>query len=158
MVDLSLSDVHGITLATSGKYCCDNIKITPDNSENIKAENIKKGVSILGIIGTLESGSSFEVNETVIASQCTNMFDSFNSIISETRDSKYTYICWLKNKKITEIDTNNQFMFAFSNSLLSGGWRYRNGGLSLGTITTNYDGIVNIGDVFGWTKVINQYV
>lgn len=158
MIDLSLSDVHGITLATSGKYCCDNIKITPDNSENIKAENIKKGVSILGIIGTLESGSSFEVNETVIASQCTNLFDSFNSIISETRDSKYTYICWLKNKKITEIDTNNQFMFAFSNSLVNAGCRYRNGSLNLGSIAIGYDGIVNIGDVFGWTKVINQYV
>lgn len=42
------------TLSTSGKYMTSDIVVSGDS--NLLAENIKKGVSIFGIVGTLESG------------------------------------------------------------------------------------------------------
>lgn len=42
------------TLSTSGKYMSSDVVVSGDS--NLLAENIKKGVSIFGIVGTLESG------------------------------------------------------------------------------------------------------
>ena len=93
MINLSISDISGLTLATSGKYCKDNIKITLDNISNLSPENIKKNISILGVVGILDTENNFDVNETIIASECTNLYNSFNAIIPEVINGKYTYIC-----------------------------------------------------------------
>ena len=159
MINLSIPDISGLTLATSGKYCKDNIKITLDNISNLSPENIKKNISILGVVGILDTENNFDVNETIIASECTILQDCFNAVIPEVINNKYTYICWIKNKKLTDITTNNQFLFAFNNSLSCAGWRYRNGKVVYGELfNRQYDGVVNIGDVYCWTKVINRYI
>lgn len=56
LIEKELTTVEGIKLLTSGKYCEKDIKVTPANPENIVAGNIRSGVQILGITGTLEEG------------------------------------------------------------------------------------------------------
>ncbi len=58
-IDVTMNTKDGITLATSGKYCTDNISVSiPDSDkENITAENIKEGVSILGVVGAMTGES-----------------------------------------------------------------------------------------------------
>lgn len=61
-INVSMTSVNGVELATAGKYCDKNIVVTPDETSkaNLVAENIKKDVSILGVVGTLESGGAIE--------------------------------------------------------------------------------------------------
>lgn len=55
---LKLLDTNEVTLETKDKLCKENISLVVDNT-NIAPENIKFGVSILGVNGTYEgSGSS----------------------------------------------------------------------------------------------------
>lgn len=56
MIDVSVTSKNGVILATSGKYCEENVNVTLANSSNILAENIKEGVQILDVIGTLSGG------------------------------------------------------------------------------------------------------
>lgn len=56
LIEKELTTVEGIKLLTSGKYCEKDIKVTPANPENIVAGNIRSGVEILGVTGTLEEG------------------------------------------------------------------------------------------------------
>lgn len=58
MIDVEMTNKSGVTLATNGKYCADNIKVTPQNANNIIPENIKKDVEILGITGNAESADN----------------------------------------------------------------------------------------------------
>lgn len=62
MIDVEMTNKSGVTLATNGKYCADNIKITPQNADNIIPENIKKDVEILGVTGNAESADNAIVN------------------------------------------------------------------------------------------------
>ena len=61
-IDKTISTMNDLTLATTGKYCDKNIKISIDETSkaNLIAENIKKDVSILGITGTLEQTKTEE--------------------------------------------------------------------------------------------------
>lgn len=52
---LKLLDINEVTLETKDKLCKENISLVVDNT-NITPENIKSGVSILGVRGTLQSG------------------------------------------------------------------------------------------------------
>lgn len=52
---LKLLDINEVTLETKDKLCKENISLVVDNT-NITPENIKFGVSILGVRGTLQSG------------------------------------------------------------------------------------------------------
>lgn len=62
MIDVEMTNKSGVTLATNGKYCADNIKVTPQNANNIIPENIKKDVEILGVTGNAESSDNAVVN------------------------------------------------------------------------------------------------
>lgn len=62
MIDVEMTNKSGVTLATNGKYCADNIKVTPQNADNIVPENIKKDVEILGVTGNAESSDNAVVN------------------------------------------------------------------------------------------------
>lgn len=52
---LKLLDINEVTLETKDKLCKENISLVVDNT-NITPENIKSGVSILGVNGTLQGG------------------------------------------------------------------------------------------------------
>lgn len=54
---LKLLDINEVTLETKDKLCKENISLVVDNT-NITPENIKSGVSILGVNGTLQGGGS----------------------------------------------------------------------------------------------------
>ena len=54
--EIKIKNVNGITLKTKNKYVDDNIAVIID-SENLIAENIKSGISILGVTGTYEGES-----------------------------------------------------------------------------------------------------
>jgi hypothetical protein len=56
-IDVTLNSRNGVTLATSGKYCPDNISVSLPDTDKVKLipENIKEGVSILGVEGSLTS-------------------------------------------------------------------------------------------------------
>lgn len=62
MIDVEMTNKSGVALATNGKYCADNIKVTPQNADNIIPENIKKDVEILGVTGNAESSDNAVVN------------------------------------------------------------------------------------------------
>lgn len=51
--------------------------------ENIKAENIKEGVSILGVEGTLQEGESFEGSHSIYTLKWNNIKDSYANNISQ---------------------------------------------------------------------------
>lgn len=55
-INVAITSTKGVKLATQGKYCPANIKVSLDSAslENLKPSNIKKGVVILGITGTKE--------------------------------------------------------------------------------------------------------
>jgi hypothetical protein len=56
----NLINKNGITLHTENKYCNEDIAVglSPDDQNNLIANNIKSGVSILGITGTYEGNGS----------------------------------------------------------------------------------------------------
>lgn len=57
MIEVLMNGTN-VTLATAGRYCADNVNVSLSGAENVKADNIKKGVVIAGVTGTLESGAS----------------------------------------------------------------------------------------------------
>ena len=54
MIQVNMETKDGVILNTNGKYCEDYIQVTPINADAISAQNIKEGVTILGVEGTLE--------------------------------------------------------------------------------------------------------
>jgi hypothetical protein len=48
---IKITDINGITLKTQDKLCPEDIKVVVDRT-NLKPENIKSGVTILGVTGT----------------------------------------------------------------------------------------------------------
>ena len=54
MIKVNMETKDGVILNTNGKYCEDYIQITPTNADAISAQNIKEGVTILGVEGALE--------------------------------------------------------------------------------------------------------
>ena len=65
-VDPSLDDQ---VFKHEGEYGYDEVKVNKVTSEidqNIKAENIKEGVEILGIKGTLQDGYKVEIEDTTL--------------------------------------------------------------------------------------------
>jgi len=54
MIKVNMETKDGVILNTNGKYCEDYIQITPTNADAISAQNIKEGVTILGVTGSLE--------------------------------------------------------------------------------------------------------
>lgn len=56
--------------------------VTSSIDENIKAENIKEGISILGITGTLSEGESFEGSHSIYTLKWNNIKDSYANNIS----------------------------------------------------------------------------
>lgn len=77
---LKLLDINEVTLETKDKLCKENISLVVDDT-NIKPENIKKDVSILGVAGTYEgSGSSEDLSAEV--SEYTNKIASLESAVA----------------------------------------------------------------------------
>lgn len=68
MININMETKDGVILNTNGKYCEDYIQVTPTNADTITAQNIKEGVTILGVEGTLAEDNT-----------------SFNELISLTR-------------------------------------------------------------------------
>ena len=58
MTDFKITDKSGIKLKTANKYVTEDLTVTltDDDINNTVAENIKKGISILGVTGTFEGG------------------------------------------------------------------------------------------------------
>lgn len=58
MTDFKITDKSGIKLKTANKYVMEDLAVTLTNEDinNTIPENIKKGISILGITGTFEGG------------------------------------------------------------------------------------------------------
>ena len=57
MIKVNMETKDGVILNTNGKYCEDYIQITPINADSITSQNIKEGVTILGVEGTLNSSN-----------------------------------------------------------------------------------------------------
>ena len=53
-MDITIKTPQRTTLLTGGKYCPSDINIIIDGGENILSENIVKGITILGMTGTVE--------------------------------------------------------------------------------------------------------
>lgn len=62
---LKLLDINEVTLETKDKLCKENISLVVDNT-NITPENIKSGVSILGVNGTLQGGGGGNSLKTLL--------------------------------------------------------------------------------------------
>lgn len=62
VISVNMTDADGVTLATFMRYCDSDIKVAPDaaSKTNLIADNIKNGVSILGITGTLSASATGE--------------------------------------------------------------------------------------------------
>lgn len=77
---IKLLNNNEVILKTKDKLCKEDIKVVVDDT-NIKPENIKKDVSILGVAGTYEgSGSSEDISAEV--SEYTNKIASLESAVA----------------------------------------------------------------------------
>lgn len=151
MIDVEMTNKSGVTLVTNGKYCADNIKVTPQNANNIIPENIKKDVEILGIIGKLEN--TFE-HETIIISQQSNVVNCLNAIfpadiMSAEKSIKFAYIV-----KPKEHWVENQFIGCVG-AVQFTGLRYRNKTIAyVPMLAPSYDCTLMPGDKVKW-EVLN---
>ena len=72
LVEISITSKDGVRLATAGTYNELDINVTPDTTSqtNLTAENIKEGVSILGVTGTYlgQDGLSIYTTTSVLVS------------------------------------------------------------------------------------------
>ena len=77
MTNIKILDINGVTLKTAGTRVLEDISVEVDNTGLI-AENIKEGITILGVEGTLSaasSGGDSEWDYLVIQKQITSTSD-----------------------------------------------------------------------------------
>lgn len=152
-----ISTTNDLTLATSGKYCDKNIKISLEETSkaNLIAENIKKDVTILGVTGTLEQGEIVEETETIITPT-----DTYRTQSDLTYVVNYDYGMYTNDDFTNELIVNLQNgSVTFNNSDLNltnvGYFTYVEG--SIDTFSgSNYDVItsVKIGTLQASTNVL----
>lgn len=67
VISVNMTDADGVTLATFMRYCDSDIKVAPDaaSKSNLIADNIKNGVSILGVTGNYE-GEDVSLQEKTV--------------------------------------------------------------------------------------------
>jgi hypothetical protein len=72
-INVTMNSKNGVTLATNGEYCPDNIFVSIPEAEkaNLIPENIKDGVSILGVEGSLTSKNPLA--DCLIPAHCTKI-------------------------------------------------------------------------------------
>lgn len=101
MIQVNMETKDGVILNTNGKYCEDYIQVTPINADAISAQNIKEGVTILGVEGALEPSNmgqflSGKMTTFNIPNDTTkirnNAFDSYTSLTSVTIPNSVTSI------------------------------------------------------------------
>ena len=54
MIKVNMETKDGVILDTNGKYCEDYVQVTPTNADAISTQNIKEGITILGVEGALD--------------------------------------------------------------------------------------------------------
>ena len=64
MKNFKITNTNGIKLKTSNKYIDDDINVSVD-STNLVSENIKEGIKILGVTGTMQSSSGSSTETTL---------------------------------------------------------------------------------------------
>lgn len=57
-MQFKIKNKNGVTLQTKGKYCRENVVVSLEDYDKIIPENIAKDVTILGVTGAHEGGSS----------------------------------------------------------------------------------------------------
>lgn len=104
-INIEMKSKNGITLLTSGKYCEKNIYVAPSVADQsaLKAENIRRNVSILGVTGSL--GSPYEA---IVPKLC-----AYIATATVTATSATTYNFQLKSPY------NNWVESAANNSMLA---------------------------------------
>lgn len=57
-IEVKMSSADGVTLKTAGKWCNRNVRVELDDESLVALapENVRKGVSVLGVVGTMEEG------------------------------------------------------------------------------------------------------
>ena len=92
MKNFQITNKNGIKLKTSNKYVDEDINISID-STNLVSENIKKGVEILGVTGTFESGGGANItsNIKIVANKSSVLSSNHNKlcIVNDTSDLTY---------------------------------------------------------------------
>lgn len=81
-MNIKILDKNGITLKTQGKRVLTDISIELDTT-NLVAENIKKGVTILGVEGNCASGGS---GSSSVSVENTTLIISENAVTDTTVD------------------------------------------------------------------------
>lgn len=98
------------TAVTSGKYTTGAITVKGDS--NLKAENIKKDVSIFGVTGSLESGGSGDYSETWVWNE--NPFLNNEELnISSKISLKVSQRIYTSIRIATEIDPRNDTLYQY---------------------------------------------
>lgn len=62
---IKIKDTAGITLKTRNTFVDQDIQVVPDTT-NLEAKNIKKDVTILGVVGTCEEETAATVEGTTL--------------------------------------------------------------------------------------------
>ena len=62
MINIKMTDKNGVVLSTAGKIVCEDINVNIDDtsSENLVSENIKQGVTILGVEGSVVASNGID--------------------------------------------------------------------------------------------------
>ena len=111
MSEIKITDKSGVKLLTKDKYCTEDINVTLDAS-NLRAENVKEGVSVLGVTGTLQpgiDGVSIQTGGNTPSGKPTLMIDG------EKQTAMVDYYYMSKLSKSTTIDYPQSNTYTFSN-------------------------------------------
>jgi hypothetical protein len=130
---IKIKDTNGITLKTKDTFVEQDIQVVPDDT-NITAENIKKGVNILGVEGTLNEGinPSGNINITGIGA-----VDVTNYATATVSDSDLVVSNIKAGVNILGVEgTFTSDATATSNDILSGKTAYVDGEKVTGNIET----------------------
>ena len=110
MVDFKIADKSGIKLKTANKYVTEDLAVTLTDNDinNIVAENIKKDISILGVTGTLDSGSG------------SSSEDRLKKLLDATKSANNLFYYY------TGISVNNLIQYSDTENVTDMGYMFNN--------------------------------
>lgn len=140
---LKLLDTNEVTLETKDKLCKENISLVVDNT-NITPENIKSGVSILGVNGTLQGGGGGSAEAcTVTITYHFSPMASSNTLTYTTQEMGYKTLAVAPEQTYTVQCAKNTIM-SFE-SMVPCRYEGNVSGLGLGSFLISGDGAIELG-------------
>ena len=111
MTDFKITDKSGIKLKTANKYVTEDLAVTltDDDINNTVAENIKKGISILGVTGTFDGGGDTTQEDGLVTGEISG--DYSNDRITKVRNYAFNNCQILTSANLPQATSIGNYAF-----------------------------------------------